>query len=215
MAIGNQMRLKFKTYEDYLQKTEHAVRQFYDGLASCWSYYQKALNHWDITKIKQPLTPENKTALETYLKLAGKYFDLKFSEATFAGSILQVAYMGIRYFSRNKTIPESCKDIVLEKNNRAIPFCIGKRIYGLPCGLIIYGARNQYNHWDDEKPRIITQKVFDVLYEAFSENALYDFAFDLDNPSITIYANEVLLGVLQWHTYDHYLSEMQALLQKA
>ena len=205
--------MKPTTPEEYFQKTEHAVRYFYDGLASCWSYYQQALKHWDISKINQPLTPNNKTVLETYLKLAGKYFDLKFSEATFAGSILQVAYMGIRYFSRNKTIPDSCKNIVSENNKSAVPFCVGKEIYGLPCGLIIYAARNQYNHWDDENPRIITQKVFDVLYQAFSENMLYGLAFDIGNPSITIYANEVLLGVLQWHTYDHYLSEMRDLLQ--
>ena len=165
------MKLQFKTYEDYLQKTEHAVRQFYDGLSSCWSYYEQALTHWDFTKINQQLTFEDKTDLETYLTLAGKYFDLKFSEATFAGSIFQVAYMGIRYFSHNETIPDSCKNILSEWQKGAIPFCIGKEIYGLPCGLIIYGARNQFNHWDDENPHIITRRVFDVLSEAFSGNA--------------------------------------------
>ena len=187
------------------------VRHFYEGLRSCWSYYEKALQYWDLSKVADPLTPELKADLDRYLELAGKYFDLKFSEATFAGSILQVAAMGIRYFSRNEFIPPCCEGIVPKSADSVIPFCIGRELHGLPIGLIIYSARNQYDHWD-ENPKPITSKVFAELSEAFSNNMHYDLAFDIGNPTITVYANEVLLGATGWTTYEHYLAEMGELL---
>lgn len=107
----------------------------------------KALQYWDISKAGQPLTPDRCAELNRYLEVAGKYFDLKFSEATFAGAPLQVAAMGIRYFSRNTSIPASCASVVPARVKAAVPFCIGRELHGLPIGLIIYDARNQYNHW--------------------------------------------------------------------
>jgi len=207
--------MKPETPQEYLLKTEHAVRHLYEGIASCWAYYQKALEHWDISKINQPLTPENKAELDRYLELARKYFDLKFSEGVFAGSILQIAAMGIRYFSRNVFIPESCREIVHSNNKAVIPFCIGKELYGLPIGLIIYAARNQYNHWDDKSLKDISSQVFSVLSYSFRENIFADLAFSLSNPSITIFAYEVLLEALGWTTYDKYVSEMETLLSEA
>ena len=34
-----------KTPAEYFQKTVHAVRSAYGGLHSCWTYYQKGLQH--------------------------------------------------------------------------------------------------------------------------------------------------------------------------
>jgi len=50
------------------------------------------------------MTAERKAALDRHLELAGKYFNLKFSEAMFARAILQVAYMAIRLYSTNTLI---------------------------------------------------------------------------------------------------------------
>lgn len=58
------------------------------------------------------MTPEMQIGLNRYLVLAGKYFDLKFSEAMFSGAILQVAYMAIRLYSGNSSIPPSCAELV-------------------------------------------------------------------------------------------------------
>lgn len=120
--------------EDYFKETEHAVRHLFAGLDSCWSYYERALDRWDVSQVSLPLTPNGRAALEKYLELAGAYFDLKFSEATFAGSILQVAYMAIRLFSRNNVIPPSCSTLVRPSNNSAIPFCVGRECHGVPVG---------------------------------------------------------------------------------
>jgi len=200
-----------ETPQEYFIQTEHAVRHFYAGINSCWAYYKGALKYWDISK-GHPKTTEDKADLNRFLELAKKHFDLKFSEGVFSGSILQIAAMGIRYFSRNESIPESCKRIVTAKDTTAIQFCIGKELYGLPIGLIIYAARNQYNHWDDENPHKITTSVFNMLSSCFREDVFNDLAFSLSNPGIAVYANEVLLTALHWETYEEYLSEMGALL---
>jgi len=39
-----------KTAEKYFEITEHSVRHLFEGLDSCWSYYNQALEHWDISK---------------------------------------------------------------------------------------------------------------------------------------------------------------------
>lgn len=199
----------------YLQKTEHAVKHFYSGLDSCWSYYQQALEHWDISQLDQPMTPERQAGLDRYLQLAGKYFDLKFSEAAFAGSILQVAYMAVRLYSRNTSIPPSCTALVRPSQKSTIPFCIGPEKHTVPIGLIVYAGRNQYSHWDDDEPHDVTQRVFGALSDAFRDNMSADFAFSLANPTIYVYASEVLFTALGWTLYEAYLAAMTALFQPA
>jgi hypothetical protein len=197
---------------EYFRRTEHAVRHAYAGLDSCWMCYQQALQHWDISQIGQAMTPERKARLDRYLELAGKYFDLKISEAMFAGAILQVAYMAIRLYSRNASIPANCSALVRPSQKSAIPFCPGRELHGIPTGLIVYAGRNQYAHWDDEEPHEVTKNVFRALSAAFYHNMLVDLAFELSNPTINVYANELLLVALGWKSYDTYLVEMTSLL---
>lgn len=199
--------------DDYIVRTEHAVKHFYAGLDSCWSYYTQAREHWNITQINEPLTAERKASLDRYLQLSGKYFELKLSEAMFAGGILQMAYMAIRLYSQNSTIPKSCTNIVKTSQKSAVPFCIGREQHGLPVGLIIYAGRNQFSHWDDETPHDITLSVFNALDIAVSDNPWSDLAFSLSNPSINVYANEVLQVALEWSTYETYVAELQAMLR--
>ena len=195
----------------YLDLTEHAVRHFYAGLESCWQVYESALEHWDISRFGEPLTEEEMARARRFTEQAGQYLYLKFFEGTFAGAIAQVAATGIRLFSKNETIPDDCSEIVPSNAKKAIPFCIGKRKYGLPIGLIIYAARNQYAHWEED-PHKVTTNVFRQLTVAFWNNPTYDLAFDLGNPTIDIYANEILLGGLDWTTYDKFRAEMEELL---
>lgn len=199
-----------KSPEKYFQDTEHAVKHLYAGLDSCWSYYREALKHWDVTQGGLPLTPERREGLDRYLELAGKHFDLKFSEATFAGAILQVAYMGIRLFSRQDSVPSNYTRLV-GSTKTAIQFCIGQERHGIPVGLIIYAARHQYNHWDEEA-HDVPQNVFRALSAAFHDNMLFDLGFELGNPTITVYASHVLLVALGWTTYDKYLGGMKSML---
>jgi hypothetical protein len=206
-----------KNAEQYFQQTEHAVRHAYSGLDSCWAFYQEACRYLAPPIVKDgmrwylpPVTPEEQANLARYLELAGKYFDLKISEATFAGSISQVAYMAIQLYSPHRPVSASCASLSLP--NSAGRFCIGKQRHGVPTGLIVYAGRNQYAHWDDEAPHEHTKAIFAMLDDSFEDNPFSDLAFDLGNPSINIYAGEVLLTALGWNSYDAYLTEMEQLL---
>jgi len=198
-----------KTPAEYFQKTEHAVSHAYNGLHSCWLYYQQALQH--TTVFEPPKTPEEQARLDRRLEVVGKYFELKISEAMFSGFILRAAYMAIRLYSRNKTIPPSCAMFVKPKQNSAIPFCIGKERHGIPTGLIIFAGRNQYNHWDEDWSHPTTREIFNALSRAFWNIPLSDLAFELGNPTIPIYAYEILVTALGWDSYKKYLREMTEL----
>lgn len=100
-----------KSADQYFEDTEHAVKHAYAGLASCWRHAEQA--HKDMPRLKRSLASYE------------KYFELKISEAMFAGSILEAAYMAIRLYSPNKPIPSGCAkfaclnlpaDFVLEKS---------------------------------------------------------------------------------------------------
>lgn len=197
--------------DEYLDLTEHAVRHFYKGLDSCWDVYESALEHWDMSRIGKPLTEEEQERAKQYVEKAGEYFYLKFSEGTLAGAITQVAAAGIRLFSTNTEIPDDCSEFVPDTAKSAIPYCIGERKFGLPIGLIIYAARNQYSHWEED-PHKVTANVFRQLVISFWNNPMYDLAYDPGNPTIDIYANEILLGGLGWSSYVKYRSEMEKLI---
>lgn len=62
--------------------------------------------------------------------------------------------------------------------------------------------------------RILTQSQLNDLSAAFLNNPLSDLAFDLGNPTIPIYASEILLSALGWNSYEKYLIEMTELLPK-
>jgi hypothetical protein len=211
-----------KTAEDYFQRTEHAVKYAYTGLASCWSYVEEAEKHARPPVIKEGMahylpteTPEEKAQLERSLAAYRKYFELKISEAMFAGSVLEAAFMAIKLYSRSTSIPASCASFVKPSQTTVLPFCIGAERYGIPTGLIVYAGRNQYAHWGDDEFHDVTRAVFAALNRAYMDNMWADLAFDLSNPTINIYAGEVLFTALGWRSYDTYLVEMQKLLPSA
>jgi hypothetical protein len=57
--------------------------------------------------------------------------------------------------------------------------------------------------------------VFNALDLAFQDNRFADLAFQLSNPTIAIYAGEVLSTALGWSTYDKYLAAMTELMRSA
>ncbi len=203
----------------YLRETEHAVRQMFDAIA----YYRRllyeisppvfitsisfdTLNAWN--KAFEEWCEENKEVIEKSNEINRKYLGLSFSYATLCGSVLQVAFMGVSLFSSNDVIPPSCKKFI-NNGQDAVRYCIGREVRGLPIGIVIYAARNQYSHWDDSKPRRITQAVFDRL--ALGHGSVKDPAFDLSNPNLKIYSDNAL-GLLQWHSYDAYWEDMLQLI---
>lgn len=138
----------------------------------------------------------------------------QFSIGTLCGSILQIAHVGIRYYSKNKAVPPDFSSII-EPGSKVACFCIGRRVREVPIGLIIYAARNQYAHWDEER---LKNQVNECIFNALATNhgmkgaeKIKDPCFDLSNRTIPIYSANVL-SILGWNSYDPYIADMKNLL---
>ena len=205
---------------EYIRETEHAVRQLFDGIAHYQHILKEMLNpvfmsntsfddkeSWE--KEFSRWLEENKEELEKSRKKSREYFGLSFSNATLCGSILQIATMAVELFSKNEEIPKRCRSF-LNSGQKAVKYCIGRKVRGLPLGIIIYAARNQYNHWDDPKPHKITKAVFDALALNHNYGHVKDPAFDLSNPTLNIYSHNIL-GLLEWKSYEAYEEDIREL----
>lgn len=211
--------------ERYLQETEHAVKHLFKGL-EFYAGILKSINP-PIFVATVPLNNDEESTPETrkewwtrhvkQIKLSWarerEYLGYTVSQASLCGSILQIASMGLQEFSRNVSIPESCREIV-EKTKAK--YCIGRTIRGSPIGLIIYAGRIQYNHWNESvtnKSLInkTAQKVFDKIATIEECPGIKDPAFDLRNDALDMYTHNIL-ALLGWRSYETYLKDMRALL---
>jgi hypothetical protein len=100
LSSGHTMKITApKIADQYFHDTEHAVKHAYVGLASCWRHVEDARKDMPPPIEKErmlhylpPETPEEKARVERSLASYKKYFELKISEAMFAGFILEAAY---------------------------------------------------------------------------------------------------------------------------
>ena len=186
----------------YLEQTEFAVRHALAGVEQCENLLR------GLTPPSQARTEDD---VKRYMERAEMYFGRSFSEASLCGLLLQVAFMGVYLYSGNDTIPADCTGF-LGPSRKAIRFCIGRRVHGIPAGLLIYAARNQFNHWDDESFDVPTSQVFGALMAAHMNNPLFDMAYSMNYPYRTLKADHVVLNELRWTSYAAYDTDMRNLL---
>jgi hypothetical protein len=206
--------------DEYFQQTEYAVRLAYNGLSECLDHAHQAMRlmpppiERDGMRVLLPdETPEAQKRSARASELLRRYGELGPSQAMLAGSIVQAAHMAIALFSNNASIPSKYQPLV--KDQSAIRFCVGEECYGVPTGLIVLAARNQFCHWNDDQVHRQTKTVFEALADAFMDDPLADLAFDLTSPTIAIYAAQMLFTALGWNTYEKYLAAMTRLVKSA
>ena len=188
--------------QGYVEQTSDAVKQLIRAAAQ----YEQILAG-RITPLQSP----NELQLKEYMAAAEEYFGLSFSQAALCGSILQVAFMGLELYSTNTTISPDCVDLV-GTTQKAVKFCVGRRVHNIPVGLLIYAGRNQYNHWDEETFYHPTTQVFRALIQAYYDNPLFDMAYELNYPARTTKSHYIVMGELRWQNYDRYEADMKELL---
>lgn len=187
----------------YLEQTEFAVRHALAGIEQCENL---------LRGLTPPSQAKSEDDVKLYVERAGLYFGRAFSEASLCGVMLQVAFMGIFLFSETTSIPDDCSGFVRQPNQKAVRFCIGRRVHGIPIGLLIYAARNQLNHWDDESFDGPTSGVFEALMMAHMNNPLFDMAYSMNYPDRTLKTDHVVLNELRWSSFDRYDADMRSLL---
>ena len=205
----------------YIEETKHAVKQLFETIA----YYRRMLDEMPSPVFVSDTPFDDKESwerefnqwqenhrreIERSLEKSWEYLGLSFSNATLCGSVLQIASMGIELFSSNTQIPSCCSSFV-KPGQKAIKHCIGREVRGLPIGIIIYAARNQYNHWDDPQPHRITKAIFDSLACNHGYGEVRDPAFDLSNANLRIYSHNIL-GLLGWKSYEDYEKDIRAII---
>lgn len=206
------------TPEGYLTLTEPVVTSLYDALKKSDVIIEGVPSIFDYQDSDGVIRMPKDVSQEIADKF-GEYLFYGFSRATVCGSILQIAYMGIKLFSTNASVPESCKGIGfnastdIQDGTLAAKYCIGRDIHNLPIGILIFASRNQYNHWEEGRNlRSPTKEVFEELYNRYSSKATADLIFALGHGEPEPKSHYIVLNELRWTTYDEYLNDMNSLI---
>lgn len=212
-----------QTAAEYLNKTESAVRKLFEGIDSYVSILRQhrfsgfVTSYTDDAGFKAQYNAwakENEGSIRASLEAQREYIAESFAQATLCGAVLQVAAKGIECYSKNSTVPANWSNIV-KPGSKAVPFCAGRLIREVPLGLVIYAARNQHTHFDEDELREPNISVFERLavnHGIKSEQPFRDPAFDVHNTGLVSYASNCT-GLMEWRTYDAYEKDMVALLE--
>lgn len=148
-----------------------------------------------------------------------------------AGSILQIAFIAIKrygvfngksenslHFERqmNRLISESSNTRVKTPFSLPEEFCVGRDIGHLPLGMLVYAARNQYNHFYENRLNVVNEVVFNHLHDLWP-NPGNGFSFNInDGNNFYCYS---MLAALGWRDnadalgYGHYKKDLMEMLQ--
>ncbi len=210
-----------QTIDEYLNRTESAVKRLFDGIDDYISILETAVGVTFVTS--EPYGPEqdaeyaewktkNAKRLLAAREAEQKYLAESFALDTLCGSVLQVAAKAIEIYGQSKPIPQVFEGIIQPKLSK---FCIGRNVRTVPLGLIIYAARNQHTHFNDGKLREPSDSVFKRLATEHGYGGQQQFsdpAFDIANPRLVSLASNVT-GLIEWRSYESYVADMRALLQ--
>lgn len=212
-----------QTLDEYLNKTESAMRKLFEGIDSYVNLLQQPLVPCLATSCSDPAAlavkfeswaEKNSEAIAASRQAQQKFVAESFALSTLCGAVLQVAYKAVELFSGNTAIPIDLSHIA-RTGTTATPFCCGRRIRNVPLGLVIYAGRNQHVHFGDGKLRELSQLVFDWLalnYGHGTESGPRDPAFDLTNPRLVSFAQNIT-ALVGWRSYEAYVEDIRTLLQ--
>jgi hypothetical protein len=205
---------------DYLLRTESAIRLLFSGVDSYLSILRKVTG---VTFVSgEPYGPKQDAEfvawrLENAERLAAaraaerEFMAESFALDTLCGSILQVADKALELYGSNQTIPSACPATLKPYHAK---FCVGRVVRAVPLGLVIYAARNQHTHFDEDALREPSASIFRLLATAHGYGKgqlIVDPAFDLSNQSLLSYASNVT-SLIGWRSYEQYIADMRSML---
>jgi hypothetical protein len=215
-----------QTASEYLTKTESAVRHEFDGVAR-YMRLLEPLRAAVFVSGAVPGTPEfdqafaawysaNADKIAAARRAEADFLAEQFALATLAGSILNIAEKALELYSGSSTIPPEFEAAMPSKPAARLKkarFCVGRRVRGVPLGLVIHAGRNQHAHFGEallEPGRTVFEGLATVPATG-AHGGYRDPAFDLQNPALTSFAANVL-SLLSWRTYEDYARDMRETL---
>jgi hypothetical protein len=203
---------------EYLRRTESATRKLFEGIGSYVAVLARAphpvfsgsvTDDADQRAALERWLSDHEEQVRLSLKAQREFSAESFALATLCGCVLQIAAMGIQWFSKNPTVPPDFADVVMP-SSKAAAFCIGRRLRTVPIGLIIYAGRNQFAHLDDDVLREPNVTVFERLATQHGytrDTPVRDPAFDLKNERLINFSSNIT-ALLDWRSYDDYAKDM-------
>jgi len=207
----------------YLDKTRSAATVLFNGIET----YSTLLRERSITFATSYSDEEDfqtqygawrarkQSMIQADLEAQRHYMSESFAQATLCGSVLQLAAKAIECYSCNTQIPKDWASFIKPGTNQVL-FCAGKLVREVPLGLVIYAARNQHTHFNDQKLRQPSCEVFHRLstnhgYGKESLETFRDPSFDLEIPNKTSFASNIT-RLIGWRSLTEYESDMKQLL---
>lgn len=204
----------------YLDSTELAAKGLFKLLNDYGWHKMRAFA--EITKV---------TTIEELEQHKADYDSVNVAREVIAGSILQIAYIAIKRYgifegkSENTQHFEAQMNRLIRENPNArtkkcfsLPdeFCIGRDIGHLPLGMVVYAARNQYNHFDEDRLNVVNEVVFNHLHNMWPDPA-NGLSFNInDENHFHCYS---VLAALGWTDnkgglgYSHYKKDLMEILR--
>lgn len=217
-------------YREYIEQTQPITRRLFDSLGEYREMLRETLSPVAVIRHtgeddfhrkyqewrQQPEIQEQfNHAEEARIRLDGQFFSMHVA----SGSIIHIAYQAIKLYSAETQFPDEYAHL-LEGVNHGIPtitrFAVGRDVWGIPLGLLIYAGRNQYNHMDDgENLKRINLNIFNALARYEHEEFGYlNPAFELNNEHLDTYSTNIM-SALDWDSYDAFLEDINRSLPDA
>ena len=206
-----------ETSYDYLARTQSAVECLFTGIDSYLQILKRARppvlvgtfsSDAEHDAALQRWMEENAEGIEAGCAAQRAFMSEKYALTALCGSLLHISSMAIRLYSQNTQIPSELSSVV--KAPLAM-YCVGRRVRQVPLGLVIYAARNQYNHIEDNMLRDPSSTVFEWLATKHGYGLdVRDPAFDLNKQFAWNYAGNItaLIGWREYKTYEHDMRSM-------
>ena len=150
------------------------------------------------------------------IKFLGRSFNamgLDMAKASLCGAIVEVAYSAIKQFSKNGAHSVTSDKLGVALDTEKSKFHVGREIHGIPMGLLIFAAREQYSNWEDGTPSDpLAKGIFEHLRAVRKRDIWQDLLYELDWPVKRPAPHYIIQKELKWLTYDDFLADMSLAL---
>lgn len=215
--MPNQHRMHSPTGTEYLDTHEPAARFLFEGVRRFIELSQ-AIDMRDVGR--RSVSPDTQDGAAADYRRFQTY---QTALAVLCGSILQLADIGLYLCSKNRRIPDSCREFATDDTAK---YCVGRDIHGLPLGVYVHAGRNQFAHWGDERTldgaqswpagfNTFTQAVFDRLLKVHYGHFFLDLVYNLGNDwygGTPNRAADIVFPILHWYDYATYDADMRSMI---
>ncbi|MBK8164569.1 MAG: hypothetical protein IPK64_01255 [bacterium] len=206
---------------DYLERTSSASRHIFHGIDELvgplrhhrvplfvgWGESPEPYRQW---------LAEHENEVRESLAIQEKYAQELFAIATLCGAILQIAFHAFQLCSTHAVVPDALKGVIRE-DAKAVKFCAGRTVKGVPLGIIVYVGRNQHMHFEDAKLQGVSKTLFQLILEGEHERDLSRLVAD-EHMLIGVESGTSLakafMDLMRWHSYEAYEQDMVRTLEQ-